>query len=78
MMTITLRRRFFANHNKKSRGQKVITWPINPDENNNIGLVYSGFDWVEPISVAKSHYTISFIYSVSVSDEKHTVIRYSN
>ena len=41
-MDIALNGRFFANHNKKSIGQNryhVVNYK--PDENNNIGLVYT-------------------------------------
>ena len=38
-MAIALSGRFFANHNKKSRGQNCYH-VVNKPENNNIGLVY--------------------------------------
>ena len=41
-MDIALNGRFFANHNKKSIGQNryhVVNYK--PDENNNVGLVYT-------------------------------------
>ena len=35
--------KIFAHHNKKSRGQNYYHVVNKPDENNNIGLVYSVF-----------------------------------
>ena len=39
-MDIALSGRFFAQHNKKSRGQNCYHLVKTPNENNNVGLVY--------------------------------------
>ena len=56
-MAIALSGRFFANHNKSHEVKFGITWSISPDENNNIGLVYT--------RGLKRKYTLSTVYIAS-------------